>query len=169
MVAPPQGASPDIHFGELTSCFRARGGLPLRYVRDLHPLTAIPLDAIFASLHTPLRGTPRCALRTVLPQLHLGPPPASCPPFVLQRGYPRERISSGSGVRLPVRASVLRHPRHKEGSAESPQEGGRSEVKRSRAGSSHGEPRTEPRPPRRRSRVSDTSRALAGGIFSLIP
>src|SRR5512140_2298653 len=36
--------------------------------------------------------------------------------------------------------------------AESPQEGGRSEVKRSRAGSSHGEPRTEPRPPRRRSR-----------------
>ena len=30
--------------------------------------------------------------------------------------------------------------------------GGRSEVKRSRAGSSHGEPRTEPRPPRRRSR-----------------
>ena len=36
--------------------------------------------------------------------------------------------------------------------AESPQEGGRSEVKRSRAGSSHGEPRTEPRPPWRRSR-----------------
>ena len=29
--------------------------------------------------------------------------------------------------------------------------GGRSEVKRSRAGSPHGEPRTEPRPPRRRS------------------
>ena len=46
-------------------------------------------------------------------------------------------------VRLPVRAPVLRHPRHKEGPAESPQEGGRSEVKRSRAGSSHGEPRTE--------------------------
>ena len=35
--------------------------------------------------------------------------------------------------------------------AEPPQEGGRSEVKRSRAGSSYGEPRTEPRPPRRRS------------------
>ena len=67
-------------------CFGARGGLPLRYVRDLRPLTAIPLDAIVASLHTPphsrtkslpgvppppykrgaLRGTPRCALRTVL-------------------------------------------------------------------------------------------------------
>ncbi len=26
-------------------CFRARGGLPLRYVRGLRPLTAIPLDA----------------------------------------------------------------------------------------------------------------------------
>ena len=37
--------------------------------------------------------------------------------------------------------------------AEPPPEGGRSEVKRSRAGSSHGEPRTEPRPPRRRSRT----------------
>src|SRR5674476_1181003 len=30
-----------------------RGGLPLRYVRDLRPLTAIPLDASSASLHTP--------------------------------------------------------------------------------------------------------------------
>ena len=49
-----------------TKCFRARGGLPLRYVRDLRPLTAIPFDAISASLHTPLRGTPRCALRTRL-------------------------------------------------------------------------------------------------------
>ena len=39
-------------------CFGARGRLPLRYVRDLRPLTAIPLDAIPASLHTPLRGTP---------------------------------------------------------------------------------------------------------------
>jgi hypothetical protein len=47
--------------------------------------------------------------------------------------------------------------------------GGTVRPERSRAGSSHGEPRTEPRPPRRRSRVSDTSRALAGGIFSLIP
>jgi len=27
---------------------RARGGLPLRYARDLRPLAAIPLDAIFA-------------------------------------------------------------------------------------------------------------------------
>jgi hypothetical protein len=34
-------------------CFGARGGLPLRYVRDLRPLTAIPLDATSASLHTP--------------------------------------------------------------------------------------------------------------------
>ena len=42
---------------------RARGGLPLRYARDLRPLAAIPFDAILASLHTPLRGTPRYALR----------------------------------------------------------------------------------------------------------
>ena len=47
----------------------ASRGLRLRYVRDLRPLTAIPLDATAASLHTPLRGTPRYALRTVLRQL----------------------------------------------------------------------------------------------------
>ena len=45
--------------------------------------------------------------------LRSGDPPASCPPFVLQRGYPRERISSGSGVRSEVRAPVPRHPRHR--------------------------------------------------------
>ena len=39
-----------------------RGGLPLRYARDLRPLAAIPLDAISASLHRPLRGTPRCVI-----------------------------------------------------------------------------------------------------------
>ena len=39
----------------------ARGGLPIRYARDLRPLAAIPLDAISASLHRPLIGTPRCA------------------------------------------------------------------------------------------------------------
>ena len=39
------------------------GGFLFSYVRDLRPLTAIPLDAISASLHTPLRGTPRYALR----------------------------------------------------------------------------------------------------------
>jgi len=51
-------------------CFGARGGLPLRYVRDLRPLTAISLDATSASLHTPLRGTPRSALRTVSSNLY---------------------------------------------------------------------------------------------------
>ena len=55
----------------------------------------------------------------------------------------------------------------REGPAEPPQEGGRSEVKRSRAGLPHGEPRTEPRPPRRRSRTScvgviDSPRTLRG-------
>src|SRR5512139_886451 len=38
--------------------FPSRVGLPFRYVRDLRPLTAIPLDAISASLHTPLQGSP---------------------------------------------------------------------------------------------------------------
>ena len=36
--------------------------------------------------------------------LRSGVPPASCPPFVLQRGYPRERISHGIGARSSVRA-----------------------------------------------------------------
>ena len=39
----------------------ARGGAPPRYARDLRPLAAIPIDAIFSSLHRPLRGTPRIA------------------------------------------------------------------------------------------------------------
>src|SRR3989337_53780 len=39
----------------------ARGGLPIRYARDLRPRAAIPLDAISASLHRLLIGTPRCA------------------------------------------------------------------------------------------------------------
>ena len=51
--------------------FGLAGGLPLRYARDLRPLTAIPLNAIPASLHTPLRGTPPL-----------------CPPFFLRRWYP---------------------------------------------------------------------------------
>ena len=41
-------------------------GLPLRYVRDLRPLTAIALDAISASLHTPLRGTPTLRSSSVI-------------------------------------------------------------------------------------------------------
>ena len=48
---------------------------------------------------------------------------------------------------------------YREAPAEPPQEGGRSEVKRSRAGLPHGEPRTEPHPPRRR---PSTSFALLG-------
>ena len=39
----------------------ARAELPIRYARDLRPLAAIPLDAISASLHRLLIGTPRCA------------------------------------------------------------------------------------------------------------
>ena len=39
----------------------------------------------------PLRGTPGSAFRTGV----------GCPPFFLHRGYPRERISYGSGVRFP--------------------------------------------------------------------
>ncbi len=46
---------------ELPGARGARGGIPLRYARDLRPLAAIPLDTISLSLHRPLRGTPRCA------------------------------------------------------------------------------------------------------------
>ena len=57
------------------------------------------------------KGGIRNNLRSLRPQVSIntpqkarglrsGDPPASCPPFVLQRGYPRERISYGSGVRL---------------------------------------------------------------------
>jgi len=38
------------------------GGFLIRYARDLRPLAAIPLDATYASLHRPLRGTPRCVI-----------------------------------------------------------------------------------------------------------
>jgi len=38
------------------------GGAPLSNAHDLRPLAAVPLDVISASLHRPLRGTPRIAL-----------------------------------------------------------------------------------------------------------
>jgi hypothetical protein len=36
-----------------------RGGLALRYARDLRPLAAVPLAGPGTSLHRPLRATPR--------------------------------------------------------------------------------------------------------------
>jgi hypothetical protein len=51
----PLGARP---LPERTS--GGRGAL-LSNARDLRPLAAVPLDAISASLHRPLRGTPRIA------------------------------------------------------------------------------------------------------------
>jgi hypothetical protein len=126
------------------------GGLPLRYARDLRPLTAIPLLAEDTpSLHPGLNqecpplGSIRCPTLKSVPVGY---------PFSLLygalRGTPR------CALRLRYRIHGTQHGRRaqREGPAESPQEGGRSEVKRSRAGSPHGEPRTEPRPPRRRSR-----------------
>ena len=68
----------------------------------------------------------------------------------VRRLRPPRREAQARGRR--ARIGALPAVSHRDGSAESPQEGGRSEVKRSRAGSPHGEPRTEPRPPRRRSR-----------------
>ena len=52
------------------------------------------------------------AARLVIPDLpghgrSGGPPPASCPPFFLRRGYPRDRLWNGSGERSCVRAT---HP-----------------------------------------------------------
>jgi acyl-CoA synthetase (NDP forming) len=66
--------------------------------------------------------------------------------------HPRGLSIADARVVLRAEGTTARKSNQREGPAESPQEGGRSEVKRSRAGSSHGEPRTEPRPPRRRSR-----------------
>src|SRR5664279_493129 len=67
-------------------------------------------------------------------------------------GYPRRRKNGGHSE-AGLQGSVAAEAVHQEGMAEPPQEGGRSEVKRSRAGSPHGEPRTKPCPPRRRSRT----------------
>src|SRR5512139_2267264 len=102
-----------------TRSLPSRVGLPLRYVRDLRPLTAIPLDAIFASLHTPLRGSPpaprpcRRRLRgTLLVQTGDGgkecPPPAGieCPPPVAQgvlRDQGRTVMSAGSRTTISGR------------------------------------------------------------------
>src|SRR3972149_6455957 len=41
--------------------YRNQWGRSVISSRDLRPLAAIPLDAIFPSLHRPLRGIPRCA------------------------------------------------------------------------------------------------------------
>jgi len=49
--------------------FGLAGGLPLRYARDLRPLTAITLDAIPASLHTPLRGPPPLRPASTFPNI----------------------------------------------------------------------------------------------------
>jgi hypothetical protein len=65
-------------------------------------------------------------------------PASLCPPFFLLRGYPRERISYGSGAPAGNEKGAAIG-----GSGGVAAGGRRSEVKRSRAGSPHGEPRTE--------------------------
>jgi len=65
-------------------------------------------------------------------------------------GVPPQQENGGHSE-AGLQGSVPEEAVHQAGTAEPPQEGGRSEVKRSRADSPHGEPRTKPCPPRRRS------------------
>ena len=71
-------------------------------------LADFPPRCQFAHIRTHPRALPQDArLGDASPQEGSplgGTPPASCLPFVLQRGYPRERISYGSGVRSDFRA-----------------------------------------------------------------
>ena len=118
LAASPQGASP-VASGPVAQfihppAFERRCIRP-SFVALLSPYLPVRLSRApcwrGASTLSVLRRSDE--LNHSLPVSALQMSPASCPPFVLQRGYPRERISYGSGVRLPVRAPVLRHPRHK--------------------------------------------------------
>jgi len=55
---------------------------------------------------SPRRGTPFVARRAV--NLHGCAPASLCPPFLLRRGYPRERISYGSGAAYGARQRLRR-------------------------------------------------------------
>src|SRR5512139_3209772 len=88
-------------------------GLPLRYVRDLRPLTAIPLDAIFA--FAPYAAPPRNRYRWGTP-----------PPGSMGRcgeAHPRSLSRSGvppagttlSRAKLPVRDDRTRSGCRREG------------------------------------------------------
>src|SRR4030066_118182 len=119
----------------------AHGGLPLRNARDLLPLAAVPLDAISPGtflIHLrdageecprPVRGTPRIAA---------GPP--------VTRALATGRTTSAPAAGNPSSGKLRRNRRRAcaDEKRSQPKEGGRSEGKRSRAGSPHGEPRTEP-------------------------
>jgi len=87
-------------------CFRARGG-STRYVRGLRPLTAIPLDAIFASAPyaapLPDMSAPGYS-RWIRPRSTAWPP--RCAPRFSYCGVPRQR--EGSYWAPPQRIVQLR-------------------------------------------------------------
>ena len=78
------------------------GGLPLRYVRDLRPLTAIPLDAISASLRTPPHSRTMIAPWGTPDKIRPGStawPPRCAPRFFYCGGTPAARSSYWGALR----------------------------------------------------------------------